>query len=64
MPQLSAVPNARPGTTGIRCPSVTSNGSLPSNVLIYGANGSGSTNLAACINLTITQAAAARKELG
>lgn len=50
-----SVPNARPGATGSRCLVVTSNGSLPSQVRIYGANGSGTTSLAAYLDLTITQ---------
>lgn len=50
-----SVANAKPGTSGSRCLTVTSNGSLPSDVRVYGANGSGTTNLAAYINLTITQ---------
>ena len=50
-----SVANAKPGTSGSRCLTVTSNGSLPSDVRIYGANGTGTTNLAAYINLTITQ---------
>ena len=50
-----SVANAKPGASGSRCLVVTSNGSLPSAVRIYGANGSGTTNLAAYITLTITQ---------
>ncbi len=50
-----SVTNAKPGASGSRCLNVTSNGSLPSSVRIYGANGSGTTNLAAYITLTITQ---------
>jgi hypothetical protein len=50
-----SVKNARPGTSGSRCLVVTSNGTLPSQVRVYGANGSGNTNLAAYLDLTITQ---------
>ena len=46
--------NLKPGSTGSRCIVVTSNGTLPSQVRVYGANGGGSTNLAAYMNLTIT----------
>ena len=49
------VTNARPGSTGSRCLVVTSNGTLPSQVRLYGSNGSGTTNLAAYLDLTITQ---------
>ena len=50
-----SVANARPGASGSRCLVVTSNGSLPSAVRVYGANGTGTTSLAAYIDLTITQ---------
>lgn len=50
-----SVANARPGMSGSRCLVVTSKGSLPSDVRIYGGNGSATTSLAAYINLTITQ---------
>jgi hypothetical protein len=49
------VTNARPGASGSRCLVVTSNGTLPSQVRVYGANGTGTTNLAAYLDLTITQ---------
>jgi len=49
------VANARPGASGSRCLVVTSNGTTPSEVRVYGANPSGTTNLAAFIDLTITQ---------
>jgi hypothetical protein len=49
------VKNARPGTSGSRCLVVTSNGTLASQVRVYGANGSGTTSLAAYLDLTITQ---------
>lgn len=52
-----SVANARPGSSGSRCLVVTSNGSLPSTVRVYGANGTGRTNLAAYVDLTITQGA-------
>ena len=47
--------NARPGSSGSRCLVVTSNGTLPSQVRVYGTHGSGTTNLAAYLDLTITQ---------
>ena len=50
-----SVTNARPGSSGSRCLVVTSNGTLPSQVKIYGANGTGTTTLAAYLDLTITQ---------
>jgi hypothetical protein len=49
------VTNARPGSSGSRCLVVTSSGTLPSQVRIYGANGTGATNLGAYLDLTITQ---------
>lgn len=49
------VANARPGSSGSRCLVVTSDATLPSRVRVYGANGSGSTSLAAYLDLTITQ---------
>jgi hypothetical protein len=50
-----SVKNARPGASDSRCLVVTSNGTLPSQVRIYGAHGSGTTSLAAYLDLTITQ---------
>lgn len=50
-----SVANVRPGSTGSRCLVVTSDGSLPSEVRVYGANGTGTANLAAYVDLTITQ---------
>ncbi len=50
-----SVANARPGSSGSRCLVVTSKGTLPSEVRVYGTNGSGTTNLAAYLDLTITQ---------
>ena len=50
-----SVANARPGSSGSRCLVVTSTGSLPSQVRVYGANGAGTTNLAAYLDLTVTQ---------
>jgi hypothetical protein len=47
--------NLKPGSTGSRCIAVTSTGSLPSAVKLYGT-GSATTNaLSSWINLTITQ---------
>ncbi|MGI3785707.1 MAG: hypothetical protein ACRYG2_33595, partial [Janthinobacterium lividum] len=50
-----SVANARPGSSGSRCLVVTSSGTTASQVKIYGANGTGTTNLAASIDLRITQ---------
>ncbi|MGI3780005.1 MAG: hypothetical protein ACRYG2_04430 [Janthinobacterium lividum] len=47
--------NLKPGSTGSRCIVVTSNGTLPSTVRMYGRNGNGTTMLAAYMNLTVTQ---------
>ena len=47
--------NLKPGSTGSRCIAVTSTGSLPSAVKLYGT-GSATTNaLSSWVNLTITQ---------
>lgn len=47
--------NLKPGSTGARCIVVTSNGTLPSAVRMYGRNGTGTTLLGASMNLTVTQ---------
>ena len=47
--------NLKPGSTGTRCIVVTSNGTLPSQVRMYGRNGTGTTMLGAYMNLTVTQ---------
>ncbi|SDU91060.1 hypothetical protein SAMN04488544_1834 [Microlunatus sagamiharensis] len=47
--------NLKPGSTGSRCIVVTSNGTLPSAVRMYGRNGTGTTMLGASMNLTVTQ---------
>ncbi|ROP64852.1 hypothetical protein [Curtobacterium sp. ZW137] len=45
----------KPGSTGANCITVTSTGSLPSTVKLYGTNAATTNNLAANINLTIEQ---------
>ena len=47
--------NLKPGSTGSRCIVVTSDGTLPSRVRMYGRNGTGTTMLGASMNLTVTQ---------
>ena len=47
--------NLKPGSSGARCIVVTSNGTLPSAVRMYGRNGTGTTMLGASMNLTVTQ---------
>lgn len=48
------VTNLKPGMTGTKCVTVTSRGSLASSVKLYAANMSGTTSLAAYMNLTVT----------
>ncbi|MBF4614199.1 hypothetical protein [Curtobacterium sp. VKM Ac-1376] len=47
--------NLKPGSTGANCITVTSTGSLPSTVKLYGTNAATSKDLAANINLTVEQ---------
>ena len=47
--------NLKPGSTGTRCIVVSSTGSLPSSVKLYGTGASTTKALASDINLTITQ---------
>ena len=47
--------NLKPGSTGTRCIVVTSSGSLPSTVKLYATGASTTNNLAAHVNLSITQ---------
>lgn len=47
--------NLRPGSTGTKCIAVTSAGSLASTVKLYATTPTNTKNLAANINLTITQ---------
>lgn len=47
--------NLKPGSTGANCIAVTSTGSLPSAVKLYGTNVSTTKDLAANVNLTIEQ---------
>jgi hypothetical protein len=45
----------KPGSTGANCITVTSTGSLPSTVKLYGTNAATTKDLAANINLTVEQ---------
>ena len=47
--------NLKPGSTGSRCIVVSSTGSLPSTVKVYGTGATTTNALASNINLTITQ---------
>lgn len=47
--------NLKPGSTGTKCIAVTSSGSLPSTVKLYGTTPAGTKSLASHINLSITQ---------
>ena len=47
--------NLKPGSTGTKCIAVTSTGSLPSAVKLYGVNPSTTNALSSSIDLTITQ---------
>ena len=52
---LFTASNLKPGSTGSKCIEVTSSGTLASTVKLYGTTYSTTNNLAASINLTITQ---------
>jgi hypothetical protein len=45
----------KPGSTGTKCIAVTSTGSLPSTVKLYGTNSATTNALSTYLNLTITQ---------
>jgi len=45
----------KPGSTGVNCITVTSTGSLPSTVKLYGTNAATTNALASNINLTVEQ---------
>jgi hypothetical protein len=47
--------NLKPGSTGTKCITVTSTGTLASSVKLYGTNFSSASALASNINLTISQ---------
>jgi hypothetical protein len=47
--------NLKPGSTGSRCIVVSSNGSLPAAVKLYGTGAATTKALASSINLTVTQ---------
>ncbi|KQS18009.1 MULTISPECIES: hypothetical protein [unclassified Frigoribacterium] len=52
---LFTATNLKPGSTASNCIKVTSTGSLPSNVVLYGAGGTPGTALGSALNLTIEQ---------
>lgn len=52
---LFTATNLKPGSTGTRCIVVTSNGSLPSAVKLYGTGYNATNGLGSSISLTITQ---------
>ncbi|GAB3300493.1 hypothetical protein EK0264_18955 [Epidermidibacterium keratini] len=54
---MFAVTNMKPGDTGSKCITVTSDGTLPSDVKLYTANASQTGGLDAHLNLTITKSA-------
>jgi hypothetical protein len=45
----------KPGSTGTHCIAVTSAGTLPASVKLYGANGTTTNGLSSYVDLTITQ---------
>ena len=47
--------NLKPGATGTKCIAVTSGGSLPSTVKLYGTGAATTNALSSSINLTVTQ---------
>jgi len=52
---LFTASNLKPGSTGANCITVTSTGSLPSAVKLYGTNVTTTKDLAANVNLTVEQ---------
>lgn len=52
---LFTATNLKPGSTGTKCIVVTSSGSLPSQVKLYGTSPATTNNLAGSINLSIVQ---------
>jgi hypothetical protein len=52
---MFSVGNLEPSGTGSTCIAVTSTGSLPSTVKLYGTNASTTNGLSSYINLTVTQ---------
>jgi hypothetical protein len=52
---MFAATNLKPGSTGTKCIAVTSAGSLPSAVKLYGTNPATTNSLSSSINLSITQ---------
>jgi hypothetical protein len=47
--------NLKPNSTGTKCIAVTSTGTLPATVKLYGTNPASSNGLSGYLNLTITQ---------
>jgi hypothetical protein len=56
---LFTASNLRPGATGTRCIAVTSTGSLPATVKLYGTGATTTKALAGYLNLTVTQGSGA-----
>lgn len=52
---LFTASNLKPGSTGSKCIAVTSTGSLPSTVKLYGTGAATTNALSTYVNLTITQ---------
>jgi hypothetical protein len=52
---LFTASNLKPGATGTKCIAVTSTGSLPSTVKLYGTSSATTNALSTYVNLTITQ---------
>jgi hypothetical protein len=52
---LFTAANLKPGATGTKCIAVTSTGSLPSTVKLYGTSAATTNALSSYLNLTITQ---------
>ncbi|ROS61315.1 hypothetical protein EDF38_0402 [Frigoribacterium sp. PhB160] len=52
---LFTVTNIKPGASGSNCIKVTSTGSLPSNVVLYGTGGTPATPLGSALTLSVDQ---------
>jgi hypothetical protein len=52
---LFTATNLKPGSTASNCIKVTSTGSLPSNVVLYGTGGTPNTPLGSALSLTVEQ---------
>lgn len=51
---IFAVPNLKPGSTGTKCITVTSNGTLPAAVKLYGTGAATTNALSSYIDLSVT----------